>query len=151
MWGEEGFVYLVNAFSLSMLSDITIAQHHLVRGYETPSTVQFFRITEERARRYLLDDPWWVSAVGHESTAEILSQRLGVHVAVDRRSVQLNSRDQILVAQLQTPRLPEGEILSAEAIRAIPITYWFVRYANSAELDNGLTGYYSPTGDVLGM
>ena len=58
------------------------------------------------------------SAVGHQSTAEILSELLGVNVPVNRQNYFQPPNSQALVFKLKT-RAPEGQILSRAEIEKI--------------------------------
>jgi STIV B116-like len=70
----------------------------------------------EEARRLVADG--FVSAIGHESTARMLSELLGVAVAVRRDDYQQQVGEQAIVFKLKR-RTPEGAILTAEEIQAI--------------------------------
>ena len=90
--------YLGNAFSLGMLD--------FVSGNIT-GNIQVVALSPERAKE-------WVGAnapesiVGHADTAEFLSAKLGVNVEMRRVSTSMQPGDQLLVAQYNGPRLPEG-------------------------------------------
>ncbi len=60
----------------------------------------------------------WQSAIGHASTAEIMSKLLGVDVPVNRIQYAQEAGEQALVFKLKG-RPPEGTILSIEEIEAI--------------------------------
>lgn len=83
---------LANAFSLNMLKG--------------DATLQVRKVSVEEARALLA--PGFVSAVGHQDTANILTDLLGVPVAANRTNVALGPGDKVLVAQYRGPRLPEG-------------------------------------------
>lgn len=78
--------YISNAFSLQMLA-------------ETPARILVLDATEEQVKEA---KALWYSSVGHADTAAILG------VKCNRESITLNRGDQLLVAQLQGGRLPEG-------------------------------------------
>jgi hypothetical protein len=59
-----------------------------------------------------------VSAVGHQSTAKILSAILGFEVPAQRISVELN-RDDVAIAFALDYRLPEGKVLGEEELKKI--------------------------------
>jgi hypothetical protein len=94
-------VVLVNAFSLAMLQ-------------QTESLVLVKRITLEEAKKML--QAGFESAVGHESTANVLSQLLGIQIKAERRQITLTSDTILLVFQLLS-RLPEGKILTEELMQ----------------------------------
>lgn len=68
--------------------------------------------------RDLVDGADILSAVGHESTAQILTTLLGLHVAVNRINFQQQPGQVALVFKLNG-RAPEGRILSADEVEAI--------------------------------
>jgi len=80
--------FLVNAFSIQMLSG--------------PATVKFEEIAPEEIPADV------VSAVGHADTAAVLSDMLGFEVPVNRTSITLDTETELFVAQLVGGRLPEG-------------------------------------------
>jgi len=59
-----------------------------------------------------------LSAVGHQSTADILTELLGVPVPLNRIMFEQEQGQQALVFKLNG-RPPEGQILSREEIEAI--------------------------------
>ncbi len=70
----------------------------------------------EEARRLVADG--FISAIGHESTARMLSELLGVAVESRRVDYQQQVGERAIVFKLKR-RPPEGAILTAEEIRAI--------------------------------
>ena len=90
---------LINAFSIGMLGPVP--EHHA-------ASVAFRRITSEQARHIL--DHGIESAVGHPSTAVLLSDLLGLEVPANRMSVALMSGERAIVAQYVGPHLPDGAI-----------------------------------------
>lgn len=58
------------------------------------------------------------SAIGHQSTADLLSTLLGFPVAVNRMEFQQTVDDVVLVFKLKE-RAPEGKVLSREEIEEI--------------------------------
>lgn len=88
---------LVNAFSIQMLSG--------------PATVKFEEIPPE-------DIPTDViSAIGHEDTANVLSNLLKFEVPMNRVNISLDKNTEIFVAQLVGGRLPEGSTTLPEGFR----------------------------------
>jgi hypothetical protein len=78
-------------------------------------------ISVKEARQLLANG--FVSAVGHQSTAEIMSQVLGIPVQYSRQSVFLEPGDEAICFILKQ-RPPEGKVLSAEELESIG--YYFV-------------------------
>ncbi len=60
----------------------------------------------------------FVSAIGHESTATILSELLGESVPINRFDYQQQIGDRAIVFKLKR-RPPEGAILTADEIQSI--------------------------------
>ena len=105
-------IYLTNAFSLGMLTESDVVVH-----------VQ--EINPEQLKQELTTGTF-VSAVGHESTADILSKLLGIHVLINRQAIRLKENDIVYVYQL-LQRLPEGIILSREEIMQINFKIYKVK------------------------
>jgi hypothetical protein len=80
--------FLVNAFSIQMLSG--------------PATVKFDEIDATEVPKDV------ISAVGHIDTAAVLSDLLGFPVSMNRMNVALDENTELYVAQLVGGRLPEG-------------------------------------------
>lgn len=60
----------------------------------------------------------FVSAIGHEGSAQVLSALLGVAVPVNRIAIAMQPGDEALVLRLKT-RLPEGEVLDARTLSTL--------------------------------
>lgn len=69
----------------------------------------------------------YTSAVGHESTAEIMSELLKVEVPVNRLQVKPVPGDQMLCFKLKK-RAPEGVILSKEEINKLGYEFVLMAY-----------------------
>ena len=80
--------YLVNAFSIQMLSGPATVRFDEIDATEVPADV--------------------VSAVGHADTAAVLSDLLGFEVPMNRINISLDENTELYVAQLMGGRLPEG-------------------------------------------
>lgn len=74
-------------------------------------------ITAREAGRRLADG--FTSAIGHAASAAFLSSLLGLEVPPSRVAVAMQPGDQALVLRLLN-RLPEGQVLSAEQLAAVP-------------------------------
>jgi hypothetical protein len=105
--------FLSNAFSLSMLP---------LSSKEVNLSVKEIPVEEVKKD---LKDGSFTSAVGHQSTAEILSTLLEIPVATNRVSISLNKGDVLYVFQLLT-RLQEGQVLSADEIKSLPYKFFRV-------------------------
>ena len=105
-------IYVANSFSLNML-DFSSSKI---------KTVVVEEIDTETAKK-LLSNNDFISAIGHESTAKIISNKLGFEVKANRIQIKLNSNDTVIVFQL-LQRLPEGKVLSERELQQIPCK-WF--------------------------
>ena len=88
--------YLCNAFSINMLQTF-------------PSEIKIKEISTTDASK-LIASGKYKSAIGHASTAELLSNILSFPIKVNRTTLQLNENDELLLAQYYGERLPEGVI-----------------------------------------
>jgi hypothetical protein len=91
---------------------------------ECSFAVDFRRISEYLAARLLEDG--FESAIGHEATAKVLSERLGIEIPARRVDVALSRGDQAMLALLEVPRLTEGEILTVNEVAKLLIEYYLV-------------------------
>ena len=109
-------VYLANAFSLSMLVP--------------PASIRVTEVTVDDVKRVVAQG--FVSAIGHDATAKIISTQLGVQVPVNRVAIQLKPGDLLLVFQLLA-RLPEGKILSVDEMKQMPAKWFLVTVSQGGE------------------
>jgi hypothetical protein len=103
-------VILSNAFSLSMLSSPEVRLRVKEAGLQD-------------VKKMIHDG--FVSAIGHQATAEILSTLLEVPIEFNRIQIKLNKGDSLIVFQI-LQRLEEGKILSIEEIMALPHKFFIV-------------------------
>jgi len=103
--------YLGNAFSLAMLPGGDV-------------TVQVREVRAREAREILR--PGFTSCVGHESTAQLLAERLHLPVECRRVTISLTDGDMLIVAQLMGDR-KEYKDMSREEIATYPIKFFLVR------------------------
>lgn len=89
--------YLGNALSLGMLDCLV----------EHPVNLTTSKITIEQAKEWV-EKNTPESIVGHADTALLLTSLLGRTVEMRRVSTSLSPGDELLVAQYNGPRLPEG-------------------------------------------
>ena len=64
-----------------------------------------------------------VSAIGHENTAALFSEALGMSLGTNRVSIKLDDNAIALIGQYVGPRLPEGTTELPEGAR---IEWWVV-------------------------
>jgi hypothetical protein len=89
---------------------------------ETPQAkIKLRKVTVEEAKEVLASG--FISAVGHEATARVLSQLLGIQVPMERRTIFLKPGDKAVHFFLKV-RLPEGVVLDEEQLRRLD--YWLV-------------------------
>lgn len=105
-YAGEGKRYLGNALSLGMLD-------HLTEG--TNGNLSITGISLEDAKRWASQD--FTSCVGHSDTAALISNMLDTDVQMNRMSTSLKPGDELLVAQYNGPRLPEGATSLPEGAR----------------------------------
>jgi hypothetical protein len=108
--GAESIIFLTNAFSPSMLLCPT-------------SNVIFEKVDIDTAKRFI-SGRVVQSYIGHEETAKILSQLLGIQVGVNRSMLKITDAQLIIFTLNQ--RLPEGKVLSAQEIEQIGYTIYYV-------------------------
>lgn len=96
--------YILNAFSPSMLKDVT-------------ATVKFIKVSQAEARAVFneIGDVWetrretFTSAIGHEGTAKIVSNILYTEIPFNRQQISLISEDRGLIFTLSF-RPEEGKV-----------------------------------------
>jgi hypothetical protein len=110
---EEIMLYVLNSFPNSLYPT-------------TPGEAITSTCLSEKEARILLSAVEWTSALGHLSTAELLSARLGVNVPVNR--IQVPSGAEYIVCLFVSPRrLAEGERWTEEDILQFDINYILVK------------------------
>jgi len=83
--------------------------------------VKLKKISLEEAKEILKNQ--FISAVGHEGTARMLSELLGIEVPTNRITIFMEPGD-IAVHFFLKERVAEGKILSKEELARLP--YWLV-------------------------
>lgn len=81
-------------------------------------------ISSEDAQKWASEP--FVSTIGHEGTATVAQELLGVPVEANRVFAILEPGDEALCLKL-TGRLPEGKVLSAEELRDFPKEWKILR------------------------
>ena len=111
---SEERLYIANAFSLGMLET-------------SPTKEVLLRIKEidVAMASEMLRSRQFISAVGHESTSQLMTRLLGVEVPFNRVPIKLQKKDRLIVFQLLT-RLEEGKVLSDEELRKLPYKFYVV-------------------------
>lgn len=83
---------------------------------ELPAQFKMIAISESDAVKELSVD--FVSAVGHQATAQALSELLGINVPMNRIQAAMQTGDKAVCFKLRG-RLPEGVILDRAGVEAI--------------------------------
>lgn len=79
-------------------------------------------ITTERAKEILSDNNF-ISAIGHDSTAEIISSVLGINVPINRINASFDEVGDLAVCFKLNSRPKEGSILSLEDLQEIGFSW----------------------------
>lgn len=74
-----------------------------------------------------MEERAWMSAVGHQSTADLMSEVLGIEVPMNRLTVQAQEGDTFLCFKLNS-RPPEGAILDKEMLESIGYSFCTMDY-----------------------
>ena len=105
---------------LAML--ITLLNTSILTDY---GTFEFVAISLAEARKLVRENEIQ-SAIGHQSTAEILTELLGIKVKTNRFEYSQKTGESALVFKLRT-RPPEGKILTGEEIEEIGYDFGILR------------------------
>jgi len=105
-------VYVLNTLIVPILFD----KYPIVK-------IKFERLTIAEAREILQSNSF-ISAIGHEATAKLLSSLLNINIPVNRISVYLEPGDIGIHFFLKT-RLPEGKILTESELKQLD--FWLVK------------------------
>ena len=93
---------------------ITILNTGILTAY---GTFEFVSTTLNEAQKLVRENEFQ-SAIGHQSTAEILMELLGIEIEVNRIEYSQQIGESALVFKLRS-RPPEGKILNCEEIEKI--------------------------------
>jgi len=88
----------------------------------------------DEIKNLLKDKKDFTSAVGHASTASLLSQLLKIQVPMNRISIKLKESDLLIVFQLMM-RLDEGRILTEDEVLHIPFKFYTVEILPSETIE----------------
>lgn len=78
---------------------------------------QFTKIDDLKTAKEFVEGEF-VSAIGHQGTAELLTNLLNREIKANRLQIKMNKGDEALVVRLKI-RLEEGRILSYEEVRKL--------------------------------
>lgn len=108
---------LCNAFSINMFPELI------------ERAVKFVPVPLEQARGLVKEFSGELrGAIGHETTAAVVSGLLEVAVKHDRMSVVFGRDEILLVAQYTGPRLPEGVTILPDGAA---VNFWLVEETNA--------------------
>jgi hypothetical protein len=100
-------IYLCNSFTLSMISPSLLTEGVSIKA--SPISLGEVKALLQQG---------FVSAVGHESTAKVLSSLLGTEVPFNRAQISIKEGDVIVSFQFLV-RLPEGKVLGDDEVFAL--------------------------------
>jgi len=89
----------------------------------TPAVTIKYRVVSIEEARELVRGREFISAVGHESTATLLSQLLQANIPYNRITVFLEPGDEALCFALRA-RPPEGKVLTTEEL--LKLGFWLL-------------------------
>lgn len=111
-------IFLLNAFPNSLLVPQKIGQTTVVE-----------RISTCDAGSILFDG--FESAIGHDSTANVISVRLGIEVKKARINVVPQDGDTLIIAAFTPPRrLEEGELFTEQEILLFDLAFCRILWGN---------------------
>jgi hypothetical protein len=97
---------------------LTLLNTSILTAY---GSYEYAEISEETAKTLVNHLPFQ-SAIGHDSTAEFLTEALGVDIQANRITYEQKVFDMALVFKLKG-RAPEGVILTKKTIKEMGYTY----------------------------
>lgn len=97
------------------MAPIAILNTSILTGY---GQYGYSPLLLEQAQKIVKDSPEILSAVGHQSTSDILTELLGIEIPVNRIQFAQEVGQEAIVFKLKG-RPPEGKILSREEIEEI--------------------------------
>ena len=105
-----------------MVVGMSDGKRYVLNTLIMPCSAHYFilacrQIKLEQAREWVKQGDF-ISAVGHESTAKLLSELLGVEIKQNRVFVDMELWDEALAIQF-LERIPEGKVLSKEELEEL--------------------------------
>lgn len=110
----------LNTFnSLKVESPVSSIKLYIVNSpiIDGSGVYDYETISQQKAKDFIKDKTF-ISAIGHESTAEVLSVLLGKEVKYNRIQIKLNEGDQCLVFRLKN-RIEEGKLYTKDDIQKL--------------------------------
>lgn len=93
---------------------VTLLNTSIITTY---GTYEYLPIDLSQAQQMVVDGPWQ-SAIGHDATAEMLTELFGLPIPVNRINYQQQVGDRAIVFKLRG-RIQEGAILSRSHLEEI--------------------------------
>ena len=87
-------------------------------------TFEYVEIRQEKVVELMINNDW-TSAIGHESTAEVMRTLTGLSVGMNRISVKMETGDQAIVFKLDS-RPAEGAILDRSELERIGFSWGMI-------------------------
>lgn len=107
-------IYICNSFTISMLNNIN-----------DDITLSIKRVNIDTVKEIVANNEV-ISAIGHNSTVEVVNKLLGTNFTMNRIQISMNSDDLLIVFQLLV-RLEEGRILDSNELMNLPTSWFIVR------------------------
>ena len=117
-------MYLANSFSIQMLK------------ISKKTEVIFEPLSKEDARKEL--DDGFKSVIGHEDTAQVIADDLNMKIEFNREFISIDETDQVIVAQIEGGRLPEGCTTLPEQFS---LSYYKVQVKSNREIRCKICGH----------
>ena len=107
-------IMLLSAFSLNSFPQL-------------PVNIELKEISKAEAI-LILKNRGFVSQIGHPSTAEILTEQLGIKIPFNRATLTFTKSSEVIVAQVAlNKRLQEGQVLTKEEMLGYPVRYVLIK------------------------
>jgi hypothetical protein len=104
------------------------------------AVVRVSKITAVEARE-IIQGRAFISAIGHEATAQIMGKTLGINCPVNRIHAQPSPHDKAISLKLNG-RLPEGAILDEAALSAIGYELYLIEFYDSKYVISPIAEYH---------
>jgi len=106
-------LYLTSSFSLGMLE------------WTIKYILEIQPLSLDEVKKIVQEKPF-ISAVGHDATARLLTNLLETLVPFNRRPITLKDGDEVIVFQILT-RLPEGAVLTLSELKNVKYAFLLVK------------------------
>ena len=93
----------------------------------SPAVVRVTTITREYAKKVISESDEIISAIGHEATAQCLSEILNINVKVNRINAQPTHLDRVVSLKLNG-RVEEGKVLTMSDMEQMGYTLYLMEF-----------------------